>query len=39
MTKRQEMIAAAELHMAMYRITGAEHHYQSALQYQKWASA
>jgi len=38
MNKRNEMIAAAELHMAAYRCTGNEHNYQMALQYQKWAT-
>lgn len=37
MTTKQELSAAANLHMAAYRATGQEHHYQMALQYQTWA--
>ena len=37
MTKRNELSNAADLHMAAYRVTGQEYHYQMALQYQKWA--
>jgi len=39
MTRKQQLSNAADLHMAAYRCTGDEHHYQMALQYQKWALA
>lgn len=38
MTRKQEMSNAANLHMAAYKATGLEHHYQMALQYQKWTA-